>query len=222
MFSKIIWFLVVVFILGLSACGTPGIDEVRKTTCFIYTDGLLDDLCAIEYLSDRYESAVILLQDPGGLAGNEYASDTVSNKKAFMDTVSGWFSVVTEYSDSEDLSNMDVYLLAPLTEFASLFEENSSLKSNHVLMMAGDSDGPNGAGLEWNATADEEAYRYVTENMTDLTQITAPECEAAYLQTGYPFSAAFLDEYVHQMESMNKNVCCYDLQAVSYMFEYQQ
>lgn len=221
MFSKIIWFLVVVFILGLSACGTPEIDEVRKTTCFIYTDGLLDDLCAIEYLSDKYESAVILLQDPGGLAGNEYASDIVSNKKAFMDTVSGWFSVVTEYSDSEDLSNMDIYLLAPLTEFASLLEENSSLKSNHALMMAGDSDGPNGAGLEWNATADEEAYRYVTENMTDLTQIAAPECEAAYLQTGYSFSAAFLDEYVHQMESMNENVCCYDLQAVSYMFEYQ-
>ena len=54
-----------VFMICLTSCqaGEPG--EARsascKASCFIYTDGLLDDLCAAEYLSGRYDSAVILL-----------------------------------------------------------------------------------------------------------------------------------------------------------------
>jgi len=32
---------------------------------------------------------------------------------------------------------------------------------------------PEGAGEEWNAMADPDAYRYVTENMTHLMQAAA-------------------------------------------------
>lgn len=212
-----------VFMICLTSCqaGEPG--EARsascKASCFIYTDGLLDDLCAAEYLSGRYDSAVILLQDPEGLSQNEYGSDKVRSKKDLLDTVSGWFPEVTEYSDSMDLSETDMYLLAPLTEFAALLKEAPSLKSGHALMMAGDQEGPEGGGNEWNAASDPEAYRFVTENMTDLTQVTAPECEAAFLKSGYPFHAEFLDEYINHMEAMDENLCCYDLQAAAYGFE---
>ena len=81
--------------------------------------------------------------------------------------------------------------------------------------MAGDSEGPDGAGDEWNAVADIDAYRYVTENMRNLTQVTRPECEATYEANGYPFEAEFLDEYIVSMTTINENICCYDLQAVS-------
>lgn len=219
-----------VFLACLTSCGAEEPDEapsdscktICKTTCFIYTDGLLDDLCAAEYLSEKYDSAVILLQDPEGLSGNEYGSDQVKTKKELLETVSGWFSGVTEYSASTDLSETDIYLLAPLTEFAALLKEDPSLKSAHALMMAGDSEGPEGGGNEWNAASDPEAYRYVTENMTDLTQITAPRCEAVFLKNGYPFHAEFLDEYINHMESMGENVCCYDLQAAAYGFGTRQ
>ena len=51
--------------------------------------------------------------------------------------------------------------------------------------------------------------------MTDLVQITRPACESEFEANGYPFEAVFLKEYINQMNSMDENVCCYDLQAVS-------
>jgi len=66
-----------------------------------------------------------------------------------------------------------------------------------------------------NAIADVDAYRYVTENMPNLTQVTRPECENAYEKNGYPFEAEFLEEYIGSMTAMNENICCYDLQAVA-------
>jgi hypothetical protein len=84
--------------------------------------------------------------------------------------------------------------------------------------MAGDSDGPDGAGKDWNAVMDIDAYRYVTGNMTDLVQMTRPDCENEYEANGYPFEAQFLDEYTAKMKSMDENLCCYDLQAVALFF----
>ena len=81
--------------------------------------------------------------------------------------------------------------------------------------MAGDADGPDGAGEDWNAVKDIDAYGYVTEKMTSLNQITRPDCEKAFEENGYPFRAKYLDEYISSMEAINENVCCYDLQAVA-------
>lgn len=202
-------------IICCSGCGNQASDQVQSDTCFIYTDGLLDDLCALEYLSKSYDNAVILLQDPEGLADSVYASDTVTDESSLTDAASQWFENVTVYSDSADISEADIYLLAPLTEFAELLKKDPSLESGHALLMAGDSDGPDGAGEDWNAVKDIDAYRYVTENMTGLVQMTRPDCENAYEENGYPFEAEYLDEYVSQMESINDSVCCYDLQAVA-------
>lgn len=213
----------IVIILTLAAisaaffagCGTSETDTAQSDTCFIYTDGLLDDLCAIEYLAEKYDNAVIMLQDPEGLKDNPYASPAVTGESIFFETVSPWFSSITPYSDSADISQTDFYLLAPLTEYAELLKANPSFKSKSALIMAGDSVGPDGAGEDWNAIRDIDAYRYVTENMTDLVQMTRPDCESEFEKNGYPFEAQFLEEYINQMSSMDENVCCYDLQAVS-------
>ena len=211
--------LAAILLIGFAGCGTKKTEEAQPRVCFIYTDGLLDDLCAIEYLAGKYDSAVILLQNPEGLEGNDYGSKAVTDKTALISTASQWFANVSEYSDAADIAGADLYLLGPLTEFAELLRANPSLGSNRALLMAGTFDGPDGAGEEWNAAADEEAYRYVVENMSALTQMTAPECEAEFSANGYPFRAQFLDEYITQMESLNENVCCYDLQAVAFMFK---
>lgn len=171
--------------------------------------------CAIEYLAGHYDHAVIMLQDPNGLAGSQYAAKQVKDEKSLLDTVSQWYESVESYSDRTDIAEADLYLFAPLTEFADLLEKNPSLKSNRAVLMAGDSAGPEGAGEEWNAMADPDAYRYVTESMTNLMQATRPDCENEYEKNGYPFQASFLDEYIESMHSINENLCCYDLQAAA-------
>ena len=63
-------FIVVLFAVVFTCfceCGSQKTDTVHTETCFIYTDGLLDDLCAIEYLAGHYDHSVIMLQDPNGL-----------------------------------------------------------------------------------------------------------------------------------------------------------
>lgn len=205
-------------IAAAAGCGSQKQDMGQADTCFIYTDGLLDDLCAMEYLSERYENAIIMLQDPEGLPDSPYASDKVTDESLLLGAASGWFKRVTPYSDSADIAEADLYLLAPLTEFAELLKADPLLEEKNALIMAGDSDGPEGAGEEWNASVDLDAYRYVTENMTELIQMTRPACEAAFEENGYPMDAEFLDEYITRMKAMNENVCCYDLQAVALFF----
>ena len=170
-----------------SGQGAPKDVSTQAETCFIYTDGLLDDLCAIEYLAKKYDHAVIMLQDPEGLADSQYASDLVKDESSFYAAVQPWFTSVVPYSDDTEISDADFYLLAPLTEFAEMLKDNPLLKSKRALLMAGDSEGPDGAGGDWNAVMDLDAYRYVTENMTDLFQITRLMCEKEYETNGYPF-----------------------------------
>ena len=116
-----------------------------------------------------------------------------------------------------NLAEADLYLLAPLSEFANLLKDNPYLKTEKALMMAGDEDGPDGAGNEWNAAADIEAYGYVTENMKNLTQMTKSECEQEYEKDGYPFKARFLEEYTLRMNAISENICCYDLQTAAFV-----
>ena len=209
--------VVILSILALcsAGCGTKEPVSDQADTCFIYTDGLLDDLCAIEYLSGKYDHAIIMPENPEGMKESPYASDKVQDEDALLGVASAWFKNVVPYSDDTDISEADLYLLGPLTEFADLLKGNPSLQSNKALLMAGDAKGPDGAGEEWNAVADVDAYRYVTENMTNLTQVTRPECEATYETKGYPFEAEFLDEYIASINAIDENICCYDLQAVS-------
>ena len=49
----------------------PEAGEKQSDPCFNYTDGLLDDLCAIKYLGGRYNKAVVLLQAPARPARNQ-------------------------------------------------------------------------------------------------------------------------------------------------------
>ena len=91
--------------LGLTVRGAGKTETILTDTCFIYTDGLLDDMCAIEYLSKKYDNAIIFLQNPTGLADNQYASDKVTDETSFFDVISKWFTSVASYHDSADILN---------------------------------------------------------------------------------------------------------------------
>ena len=85
---KRIAFLVMAGIIAVcsAGCDIPKSEAAQRDTCFIYTDGLLDDLCAIEYLSQRYDNAVIMLHNPEELADSPYASVTVTDENRFLCT----------------------------------------------------------------------------------------------------------------------------------------
>lgn len=203
----------------ISVCLAGCKDTKTADTCFIYTDGLLDDLCAIEYLGSKYDHAVIMVEKPEEIAESQFASEKIKDENDLLGAAGEWFSDVISYSEVNDISEADLFLLAPLSGFAELLKEEPSLMSYMALLMAGDSDGPSGAGEEWNAIADIDAYRYVTENMKNLVQMNRFECENEYETNGYPFEAQYLDEYTKRMNSINENVCCYDLQAVAMQFK---
>ncbi|HCK87945.1 MAG TPA: hypothetical protein DHW39_03950 [Erysipelotrichaceae bacterium] len=80
-----------VFLLTLCTVLSAGCSAVHENTCFIYTDRLLDDLCAIEYLAQKYDHAVIMPQNPEGIAESPYASSAVTDEAALLDTASEWF-----------------------------------------------------------------------------------------------------------------------------------
>ena len=205
-------YLSAVLTLCLAGCRRA---ENKTRSCFIYTDGLLDDLCAMEYLSQHYDQAVIMLAEADGLKDSPLSSASVKDRAALLETASGWFRDCSEYREGSDLTGMDLYLFAPLTEFVLLMENDESIRDSRVVLMAGESDGPEGAGNEWNAAADEAAYRYVISNLTHLSQVSSKECEARFAEQGYPYHARFLDEYRSRMEALQENLCCYDLQAAA-------
>ena len=72
-----------------------------------------------------------------------------------------------------------------------------------------------GSYAGWNGVAFTILYQAAGATASGLVQMTRPECEAEYETNAYPFKATFLGEYISRMSSMNENVCCYDLQAVS-------
>ena len=200
---------------AFTGCKSKKAETAGADTCFVYADGLLDDLCALEYLSKRYDHAVILLQNPEGLKDSPYGSPSVTDGGVFLEAVHKWFPDAVSYADGTDVAKADFYLLAPLTEYAALLKKHPEFGEKNTLMMAGDEKGPDGAGEDWNAIMDIEAYRYVSENVSDLFQVTRPDCEGAYEKNGYPFEAEYLDEYISRMSAIDENVCCYDLQAVA-------
>ena len=61
----------------ISVCLAGCKDTKTADTCFIYTDGLPDDLCAIEYLGSKYDHAVIMVEKPEEIAESQFASEKI-------------------------------------------------------------------------------------------------------------------------------------------------
>ena len=55
-------------------------------------------------------------------------------------------------------------------------------------------------------------------SMTDLVQMTRPDCESEFEANGYPFEALFLDEYITQMNSMDDKPGVVQMSSVKMVF----
>ena len=190
---------------------------MKKERCFIYTDLFLDDLCAVQFLGTVYENATVFVTLGDKIAGSDYASDRVQSEKDFFEVCSRFFTGETKpFCEGERVPrNADIILLAPLTDFEKLLQNQPEIAEQNALMMGGIFAGADGALNEWNASADENAYRYTVKTLKNLRQVTRNECLALFAENGYPFDAEFLPEYIEKMKKIGENLTCFDLQAVS-------
>lgn len=190
---------------------------MKKKECFIYSDAFLDDICAAEMLAGYYESARVFVTLEDEIKGSDYCSDSVTDGKEFISLMNGLFSGGAKpYAAGEPLpADCDIYLLAPLTDFAELLKQAPSLADNYCVMMAGINAGAGGALNEWNASRDPDAYDFVVTQMKNLRQVTRNECLELYEKNGYPFECRFMPEYIGKMNAIGENLTCFDLQAVA-------
>ena len=190
---------------------------VPQKTCVIYTDGLLDDLCAIEYLSRFYTKAVVLLTNGNDLPTSDYAPDNY-NTEEFGKDVRGWFRevVLTEESGISGLGltfeeKPDAFLFCNATAIC-----NDDLSRFAKLTVMGSYDGiVNRLNDEWNSSQDMEAFKKIlAQNVIPMVVMSKQDCEA------YPnvelfkyLDLKYYNEYYIKMTALNDSTCCYDLVA---------
>lgn len=199
------------------------VDGVSGSKCVIYTDLLLDDLCAIEWLAKKYDKVCILPCCLNSWTGSEYGTD--ENFDSVCEKIRSWGDVVIirdDYEPLKEFEESDLYLLAPLVEFVNLVEneEFKFLLNLPAVMMAGEEIGEDGAGSEYNAMQDEDAYKFVIKNIKTLCQTTDKMCKKMFKEKEYPFEAEYLEEYIEKIGKIEgEEVYCPDLQAVVYGYE---
>lgn len=202
-----------------------------KGRYLVYTDLLLDDMCALDYLARKYKydrHFDIVIVNSESIAGNKYASDKIRDRSdaknlarvivpsshAYVDT--GW-----------DASRMSgpyerVYCMCPFTQLNKDFDFVVG-KNTQVYLMGGVKDyGYShecvGEG-EWNAEQDLDAFYSVMHRLHDenykYVLCTAPELKQFYECFEYSgYESKYLTNYVSRMQEMGEDIYCPDLQFV--------
>lgn len=194
----------------------------RDETILVYSDILLDDLCAIEYLSKIYKNIVIIVVNASDLPTSDYASDRVRSVRAVSMLLHKWFnsaivhSGTSGYSFSQALlkSITRVYSLAPMTNIVNDLTRHPVLRGIPITLMAGAEHGENGAKNEWNAVADLKAYKEFFRLAKRYDQFTWFDCVDLYNRRGIPFVSVFQAEYDAKMHKLNESTANFDLQTV--------
>lgn len=197
-------------------------DKIINPEVIIYTDGLLDDLCAIQELSKHYKSAVVILTDYNELNKSDYAAYNYNPFTLRID-LSSWFKECTMVIDKCELDSVceftrgfDVYCLAKATSVIRDFDLIS--KADNLYAMIGSSNVFNNNDKEWNASQDITAYEKLLEAINtkdNWKQFTSTDCEVFKRSSNVkPESLKYYKQYMEKMTKLNENTCCYDLQCV--------
>lgn len=200
--------------------------KFKNPEVVIYTDMLLDDLCAIELLSYKYKSAVILVANSDDLPSSNYAADNYNIVKANND-VKTWFKDnVVFVKDSLELR--DVCEFTPehrvtvfcLCNAKAIVRDLEYIEPNlkNLAAMIGSSHEFNPNDPEWNANQDLEAYKVLQEfinSNSNCLQVTAGECEDSYNPEDGTYNwLKYSSAYLNKMTQLNENTCCYDLRCI--------
>lgn len=196
---------------------------MAKNAVLVYSDVLLDDLCALEYLSTKYKELILVAVNVSDLADSDYASDRVKNIANITAVVNKWFDKATvidassKYVISAVLIHSDVeevFSLAPMSAIVEDMKKCPMLRSKKITLMAGSKEGAEGFKNEWNAMADPDAYKEFFELASNYEQFTYEDCKILFVRRGIPFESEFQTEYYTKMVNLNEDICNFDLQAV--------
>lgn len=158
--------------------------DINSDTAVIYTDLLLDDLCALDYLSHKYKRALVIAVNTADLPTSNYTLDNFDLTKA-EDLLQKMFNgqvhiITTPIGKVQDIkfnknSRFDVYCLSNATyimEDLVLIENNIK----NLYTMIGMDHSVNPEDTEWNASQDLQAYvklcNYIKEHSGYCQQIS--------------------------------------------------
>lgn len=191
--------------------------HITSDYCVVYTDLLLDDLCAIQLLSYRYRKVCIIAVNHNDLPTSDYAYDGC-NIFTVISKLKEWFDDVVVRIDALSCSNVtvanneaDCYSLANATAIVKDLEAGFKYKS--ITAMIGSSE------EEWNASQDVEAYHKLLTY--GIKQVSFEDCEKLYAEKGYhgfDKYIEYLPTYISKMNAINDSICCFDFQAVASKF----
>lgn len=194
--------------------------EAKHRGVVIYTDGLLDDMCAIEELSKHYDKATIVLVNAENLPICDYAPANY-NTSRFEEDCGSWFEqcevkLAEQCGESFKVPGVvDVFLLCNAKTFMSNI---NNLRIKRLCAMIGSSHEFDGNDTEWNASQSIESYKQLQEEINKRRgwrQVTAIECEEFVRPATFsPEGLKYYAEYMERMKALNENDCCYDLQCV--------
>ena len=188
--------------------------------CLVYSDLLLDDLCAIQKLSSYFKDMYLVpcdIQDD--YAENDYSPANRSVPEV-IELIRGWFRKVSVAENiNGKLDGVEhVFILARATEVVADIRKNDWMKELQFCFMGGSYPGleaeNNPDNLEWNHSRDRKAYTALFREFDlDITQFTFKDCEE--LADMNDTKMQFYQEYVETMERLGDSTCCPDLSAVT-------
>ena len=191
-------------------------------TCVIYTDVMLDDLCALEVLSQHYDNAVVVMLSPDDVGKSVYSPKgfTVDNVcSSIKNTFKNAKVITVPVSNTAYLETCDEYDVFSLGSAIYIMSDMAVLepKMSNLVAMIGSREGD---GIsEWNASLSVEAYinlktfisRYPKSHL-----FTSEDCDELYDKNHYwgRDNSHMVKLYEKCMRGAGESVTCYDLQAV--------
>lgn len=190
--------------------------SIDRSYCVVYSDLLLDDLCAIEELARRYDNIYLIAVNIDDLQSSQYAANDIRSIESAERLFSKWFEKVHVmlYPISVNgniVDGADCYCLSNASKLVT--DLDSGIKFGKIVGMIGSDHYSRVTDKEYNASQDIESYCKLCSY--GFKQVTRSECEELFVRNNY-YSGdyEYLPEYIKKMKSLNESVCCFDLQAV--------
>ena len=191
---------------------------LNKDWVVVYSDLLLDDLCALEELGRRYKNIYLIAVMFNDLPSSPYASKRVRCLADIEEYLNKWFGkavIATSplVKNGHTVNGADCFLLCNATHIAVDLE--AGIVFNNIVGMIGNDSTFRDDDDEWNASQDIKSYQILRSYI--MTQVTKGKCEELYDKNCYyGGDYEFLAEYVEKMTRIKDSAACYDLQAVMY------
>lgn len=202
-----------------------------KNRIMVYSDLSLDDCCAIEYLSKKYEGIVLIITTEVFSLTADFVSDRLQTLESVQKWLGSLFTNVTiwegyKYADCDcmvefvkdevEMASIEkVYSFSSLTLIASHYSlEGNKISDKPTVMVAGDTDSFSENEEDWNAADDIEAYKSMFSLAKNLEHFSRERCGDLYKMRGVPYDTTFQQELEMISSELDFGECNDSLQAV--------